>query len=195
MSITDAHSKEGKEALYDSVVKAFHEGRVEVWKDYEWVVTSNCPDWNADWNMYRIVPKQEPVIQDTKQTNPMRYTKELHLQHLEAFWNGNLEQWTPGLPSDWSPARKAPEPHSFPEHYRIKQPQKLRQWKPEEIPLGAWIREKGFKDTHLIVAVLNGQAVHVRWDDHYNVNPTHLLSSFEHSTDQGKTWLPCGVEE
>lgn len=139
-------------------------------------------------------PSHILTTQDPQQANPMRYTKKLHLQHIEAFWNGNLEQWTPGLHSDWSPARKAPESHSWPEHYRITHSKQLRPWNTTEIPLGAQIRAKGFHDTFLIVGVLKGLII---WNDGCarTSSPAILFKDFEHSTDQGKTWLHCGVEE
>jgi len=49
----------------------------------------------------------------------MRYTKELHLQHVEAFWEGKLEfNWND---IGWAKTSEPPSIASNPEHYRIKQ--------------------------------------------------------------------------
>lgn len=58
---------------------------------------------------------------------------------------------------------------------------KLRPWKPDEVPLGAWMRDKQSLRRYLIIS--DGlEDGHADW-----------LSNYEHSTDGGKTWLPCGV--
>lgn len=120
------------------------------------------------------------------------YTKELHLQHVQAFWEGNLE-WN-SFEKGWRPAELPPGPGSDPRSYRIKQPQKLRPWNTTEIPLGSQIRAKGFHDISLIIGVQRGLVI---WNDGVAriSSPTTLFHNFEHSTNQGKTWLPCGVEE
>jgi hypothetical protein len=68
--------------------------------------------------------------------------------------------------------------------YRIKPTAKLRPWTADEVPLGAWMRDKfDPKFRWLILNVAN--------DD---VRREFFLRN-EHSTDGGKTWLPCGVME
>ena len=60
----------------------------------------------------------------------------------------------------------------------------LRPWTADEVPLGAWIRfKKAPYDRHLLGWV-SVQADRELW-----------LQEREHSTDGGKTWLPCGVME
>ena len=86
-----------------------------------------------------------------------------------------------------------------PEHLRIKPSPKLREWKPEEVPMEArfmWRTECGpficFKCIRLddeFFSVINGSGT-----------PTsHTLSYMKenavHSIDCGKTWHPCGVLE
>lgn len=69
-------------------------------------------------------------------------------------------------------------------NYRIKPTAKLRPWTADEVPLGAWIRfKKAPYDRHLLGWV-SGQSDRELW-----------LQEREHSTDGGKTWLPCGVME
>lgn len=61
---------------------------------------------------------------------------------------------------------------------------KLRPWTADEVPLGAWMRHKETHDNRFLIT-------HTRhWYDR-----VHWLSEYEHSTDGGKTWLPCGVME
>lgn len=124
---------------------------------------------------------------------PERYTKELHLQHVQAFWDGELEFHSCIV--GWTTAELPPGAGSEPSDYRIKAPKKLRPWKPNELPLGAWIRTKGSSDVSIAIAVRNGLLTWSDGKECYSVNPNHLLNSFEHSTDHGKTWLPCGTLE
>ena len=78
--------------------------------------------------------------------------------------------------------------------YRIKPAAPtLRPWRPEEVPVGALIRNKNRdseQNRYLIIAV-NGDYVAAgrRMYEHLNV----LFNNSEHSLDHGKTWLPCGV--
>ena len=60
---------------------------------------------------------------------------------------------------------------------------KLRPWKPEEVPLGAHMRCKVREHRFLLTET---------WD---NLIRKTWLDEYEHSTDGGKTWKPCGVEE
>ena len=68
--------------------------------------------------------------------------------------------------------------------YRIKPTAKLRPWTADEVPLGAWMRFKKVIDDRSILAWTSNQADRDMW-----------LDEREHSTDLGKTWLPCGVVE
>jgi hypothetical protein len=68
--------------------------------------------------------------------------------------------------------------------YRIKPTPVLRPWTADEVPLGAWMRKK--QDvTHRWVVIETGDEL---WRQDWCKN-------HEHSTDCGKTWLPCGVME
>ena len=68
--------------------------------------------------------------------------------------------------------------------YRIKPTATLRPWTADEVPLGAWIRFKKVIDDRSILAWTSNQSDRDMW-----------LDEREHSTDGGKTWLPCGVME
>ena len=68
--------------------------------------------------------------------------------------------------------------------YRRKPTATLRPWTADEVPLGAWMREKRRLDDRRILAWTSSQADRDMW-----------LDEREHSTDGGKTWLPCGVVE
>jgi len=69
--------------------------------------------------------------------------------------------------------------------YRIKPASKLRPWTEDEVPLGAQMR--------------NPLNLHYRWlVNQTEIEPVRaewLSEGYEHSTDGGKTWHPCGVEE
>jgi hypothetical protein len=70
--------------------------------------------------------------------------------------------------------------------YRIKPTATLRPWTADEVPLGAWIRRKD--------ALRDGRRVLISETYDESVRSTWRVTS-EHSTDGGKTWLPCGVME
>jgi hypothetical protein len=70
------------------------------------------------------------------------------------------------------------------EDYRIKPTPVLRPWTADEVPLGAWIRFKDKPQDRHLLGWVSGQADRDMW-----------LDEREHSTDGGKTWLPCGVVE
>ena len=67
--------------------------------------------------------------------------------------------------------------------YRIKPTATLRPWTVDEVPLGAQMRRKTDRHRFLIGSVANDGS-RKEWLEHN-----------EHSTDCGKTWLPCGVME
>jgi hypothetical protein len=68
--------------------------------------------------------------------------------------------------------------------YRIKSIAKLRPWTADEVPLGAWMREKKALHDRRILAWTSSQADRDMW-----------LEEREHSIDGGVTWKPCGVVE
>ena len=68
--------------------------------------------------------------------------------------------------------------------YRIKSTATLRPWTADEVPLGAWMREKKALHDRRILAWTSSQVDRDMW-----------LDEREHSTDGGKNWLPCGVVE
>jgi len=82
------------------------------------------------------------------------------------------------------------EPHDSPQwdwtwnNYRIKPTAKLRPWTADEVPAFSLMRQKASPNHEwLLMAVGNDD---IRSD---------FLNNYEHSTDGGKTWKPCGVEE
>ena len=68
--------------------------------------------------------------------------------------------------------------------FRIKPTPVLRPWTADEVPLGAWMRSKHNPQDRMLIHWVNSQADRELW-----------LDKNEHSTDGGKTWLPCGVVE
>lgn len=72
---------------------------------------------------------------------------------------------------------------------------KLRPWKPEELPLDAWYRKRGEACWGRVSSTfISGGIRYIRLFSRWN-HCSDLLTDFEHSTDGGKQWLPCGVEE
>ena len=70
--------------------------------------------------------------------------------------------------------------------YRIKPTATLRPWTADEVPLGAWMRTKdqSYGNRRSLMCGTYDEGTRSSW-----------LSTCEHSTDGGKTWLPCGVVE
>lgn len=80
--------------------------------------------------------------------------------------------------------------------YRVKPQPKLRPWKPEEVPVGAQIRNNmktwvaliiGRNSTSVVTPVFNSYPDCGSFEE--------ALKKYEHSTDGGVTWKPCGVLE
>lgn len=68
--------------------------------------------------------------------------------------------------------------------YRIKPTSKLRPWTADEVPLGAWMRFKSKPEDRVLIVSVSVRTNRDLW-----------LTESEYSTDCGKTWKPCGVEE
>ncbi len=68
---------------------------------------------------------------------------------------------------------------------------KWRPWTAEEVPVGAVIRAKGLLWRGLILSVSAAGEIHCMTGF---VDVEYAMNNHEHSTDHGKTWLPCGVE-
>lgn len=75
--------------------------------------------------------------------------------------------------------------------YRIKPTRTFRPWKPEEVPVGAMVRHIGKSAKAIITSNVEFQLLSVMGPFSFK----DMLSQMEHSTDGGKTWHPCGVEE
>jgi hypothetical protein len=67
--------------------------------------------------------------------------------------------------------------------YRIKPTPVLRPWTADEVPLGSIMRTKGLEGRCIII------------DTETSDDRSYWLNAREHSIDNGKTWLPCGVME
>ena len=68
--------------------------------------------------------------------------------------------------------------------YRIKPNPTLRPWNAEEVPLGSQMRDVSKQYYRWLIQHSGNEDVRKEW-----------LVGYEHSTDGGKTWHPCGVEE
>lgn len=121
--------------------------------------------------------------------------KALHLKLVEAWWDGELEFDCDGK---WIKPHYAPDEASNPAHYRIRTKPTLRPWKPEEVPVGALYRRKSQAWTAVLLPYYEGIVWMIKLESGGKVEgdyPSTCLEAGEHSTDGGKTWKPCGVEE
>ena len=78
--------------------------------------------------------------------------------------------------------------------WRVKPTPTLRPWKPEEVPVGASVRNKSTRSRYLITD-WNCAAPFVIKVSGIDYTFKVMLDNYEHSLDHGKTWLPCGVVE
>ena len=68
--------------------------------------------------------------------------------------------------------------------YRIKPTATLRPWTADEVPLGMQARNAKYPKTRWLIDRTSSEENRIDW-----------CKNYEHSTDGGKTWLPCGVVE
>lgn len=82
--------------------------------------------------------------------------------------------------------RLAPEPPA----------KKFRPWTPEEVPVGAIVRtaRTGQPFRWMIVAVCYDGIATCGGKTCVTQSHELIMGTCEHSLDNGKTWLPCGVE-
>lgn len=84
---------------------------------------------------------------------------------------------------------------------RIKPIPKLRPWKPEEVPVGAILRDNNVKfgePAKVLIIAVRGAWVHFMNPQNAKLDEKlcdEFNPNWEHSLDHGKTWLPCGVKE
>jgi len=78
---------------------------------------------------------------------------------------------------------------------------KLRPWKPEEVPVGAWIKSKNdfAKKYNYFTTIIGVTSRHIVTAEE---TIGEMFATFEkelerseYSVDKGKTWHPCGVLE
>jgi len=103
--------------------------------------------------------------------------------------NGKTIQWRRRDQNEWSEVERDCIGITFSWdwdefEYRVKPMPKLRPWTADEVPLGAWMRFKRNPQDRVLIGWVSVQADRDLW-----------LDEREYSTDDGKTWLPCGVEE
>jgi hypothetical protein len=68
--------------------------------------------------------------------------------------------------------------------YRIKPTPTFRPWTADEVPLGMQMRDVSKQDYRWLIHTSGNADTRKDW-----------LVGYEHSTDGGKTWHPCGVME
>jgi hypothetical protein len=110
-------------------------------------------------------------------------TKEA-IKVMQAFVDGKEVEYEMFKDTQW---RTEDKPHWnwLNTTYRIKPTATLRPWTADEVPLGAQVRSKSYHPDHRSLIIQSGNSM----------TREGWLTCYEHSTDNGKTWLPCGVME
>ena len=101
---------------------------------------------------------------------------------MQAFVDGKEVEFK-WMSKDWDSTDK-PEWNWSAYDYRIKPTTTIRSWTADEVPLGMQMRSKHNPQDRMLIYWVCSQADREIW-----------LRKNEHSTDGGKTWLPCGVVE
>jgi hypothetical protein len=110
---------------------------------------------------------------------------------MQAYVDGKEVEFKWGS-MDWNSTNK-PEWNWSAYDYRIKPTAKLRPWTADEVPVGAILRYKGNPQSLRILIVSSLERGLAGYETNWPYQA--LLQEMEHSTDGGKTWLPCGVVE
>jgi hypothetical protein len=110
---------------------------------------------------------------------------------IKAFGEGKTVQYNSPC-GGWEDIQE-PQFFEAPVSYRIKPEYHLRPWKPEEVPVGATIRDKSSNNLWLIIWSTQTSIGMGGGKIHYS--PRSIMEQCEYSLDHGKTWLPCGIEE
>lgn len=84
--------------------------------------------------------------------------------------------------------------------YRIKPEPKLRPWRPEEVPVGAFFKLKLSSPNCWIriPLLVNSEGIwffHTAETKPLNYVFDEIMREYLYTVDGGKTWLPCGVQE
>lgn len=117
----------------------------------------------------------------------MKYTKELHLAHVAAFWEGRLQKIAKTKPEvEWIDAPNPPAHDHEPDYYRIRPERKLRPWKPEEA-IGKHVQHKNGRGLAIVHTVDHSGCSAGSFG---NYSYTELLDLFTQLDGS-----PCGVEE
>ena len=101
---------------------------------------------------------------------------------MEAFVDGKEVEFKWGS-MDWNSTDK-PEWNWSAYDYRINPTATLRPWTADEVPLGAQARNREHPKTRWLIDRTSSEENRKDW-----------CKNYEHSTDGGVTWKPCGVVE
>lgn len=125
----------------------------------------------------------------------MKTTKE-KIEVMQAFEEGKKVERKPitGYAIGWTRSESPQWDWAYYD-YRVADEPKLRPWKPEEVPVGAVIKENNNKSYRWLIIFVGTYSV-AMGAGHENMSLEHLVGpNWLYSLDHGKTWLPCGVEE
>lgn len=107
-----------------------------------------------------------------------------------------------GANKEWERWLSASEPNWNWEtgDYRVSKSPTLRPWIPREVPVGARYRAVGMIDycatiTGFTPSAVSSSCFNAGEKDNGEIKFAEMLAGYEHSTDHGKTWKPCGVLE
>ncbi len=121
------------------------------------------------------------------------------IEVLQAFKEGKKLEYKSVVDGEWQPSVATGNElminMSSGKEYRVKSTPKLRPWKPEEVPVGALYQHKECNTggRGLICYCSQYEIGTIGQSGNVAFSINDFFKKFNHSTDGGKTWKPCGV--
>jgi len=155
--------------------------------DWSDVSTDDC----LNCALYRCIDNWLWRIVEPEPVDPFAELKAAHAR------GERIQECSEPEANDWTEIRN-PQWYRGVDKYRIAPKPKLRPWRPKEVPVGAIARLKeGNTWKQWLITARCDSGIFLNGTDETNKghNCEYLFNDYEHSTDHGLTWQPCGVLE
>ena len=115
-----------------------------------------------------------------------------YLPLMQALSEGKTIQIDVSGSNSWSDVNNTDFAFS-PNYYRIKPEPKLRPWTPEEVPVGIYITAGSIIYSVVAYNTINNGIRIIEDSRIRELSVLQLFNDWKYSSDNGKTWHPCGV--
>ena len=177
------------------------------WVGEQWACGHNesgvCMCWRADGNRF-CEPRQDALDLVSEWTEPPPVGSSAWANSLPVGTKVRWREWNKGehvtrTPDGWSRSHQAlmfPSqpggPHPDNKGWDLYPGPKLRPFRMDEVPLGAWLTMEGQSGRCLINSADKDWLSCQKFGA---IGYQKALNQCRYSTDNGLTWKPCGVEE